>query len=465
MNGFSAAFETEKLHGAPYNPRQIDADTLETLQRSIRTVGFAKPIIVTQDGMIVAGHQRTKAARAMGLFSVPAYVLDEINTYDEIRFNQLHNGTDLDKIDKPVMVPPRTELGFAEIAPDDIAGDMRAEGAGIRSEIMRLLTAYGNWGGAVCNQDGVVVSSPQYLLACKAIRMKARVYYVPNAETATAAGFFQRQYGKFSYEHLRKDTWIQTFAQPMRLRSGNEDDVYQGSVLYNMVIPTLTKDVRVLDFGCGQGDMVKALKKMGYNIRGVEFFRRAGRNLDKGAVHRMCDKVAEELERDGLYDVVVCDSVINSVDTPQAEIDVMVSLNALAKPGAPIFFSGRSREYVEDLNRKTQHSIANSRAVEFMDEHGFSGLYREGTWFYQLFHRKSDAIALGKKYLGDGPYIRSNNSWQYTAFKSVDIPEEECMASLMREFNLPWPEGQCVGRGEKIAAAWKKAIEKDRAVA
>lgn len=81
------------LAGADYNPRRIDPSAVERLCESIREIGIVKPIIV-RGKTIVAGHQRTRALRAMGLKTAPCFLLSSDTTvYDEVRFNQLHNVT------------------------------------------------------------------------------------------------------------------------------------------------------------------------------------------------------------------------------------------------------------------------------------------------------------------------------------------------------------------------------------
>jgi DNA modification methylase len=48
---------------ADYNPRQISADALAALERSLGTFGFVQPVIVNRrSGKIVGGHQRVQAA-------------------------------------------------------------------------------------------------------------------------------------------------------------------------------------------------------------------------------------------------------------------------------------------------------------------------------------------------------------------------------------------------------------------
>lgn len=64
-SGLHLSYPIADLKGADYNPRRIDQASLERLQHSLRVIGCAKPIIA-RGRTIVAGHQRTKALRAMG---------------------------------------------------------------------------------------------------------------------------------------------------------------------------------------------------------------------------------------------------------------------------------------------------------------------------------------------------------------------------------------------------------------
>lgn len=105
-------YPIKDLVGADYNPREIDEESLKTLRQSIKTLGIVKPIIVSGN-LIVAGHQRTKALLAAGIDKAPVYLLPEnINQTDEIRFNQLHNGTDFDSGDERAWVGRSENLGF-----------------------------------------------------------------------------------------------------------------------------------------------------------------------------------------------------------------------------------------------------------------------------------------------------------------------------------------------------------------
>src|SRR5207244_12636247 len=59
----------------PYenNPR-VNDPAVDAVAASIRQFGFRQPIVVDEQGVIVAGHTRYKAALKLGLETVPVHV-------------------------------------------------------------------------------------------------------------------------------------------------------------------------------------------------------------------------------------------------------------------------------------------------------------------------------------------------------------------------------------------------------
>lgn len=65
------------------NPRRND-QAVDAVAASIREFGFKVPIIVDRDGVIVAGHTRLKAAKKLGMETVPCIIADDL-TDEQIR--------------------------------------------------------------------------------------------------------------------------------------------------------------------------------------------------------------------------------------------------------------------------------------------------------------------------------------------------------------------------------------------
>lgn len=64
----------------PYenNPRKND-EAVEKVAASIQEFGFKQPIVVDNEGVIIVGHTRYKAAQALGLKTVPVLVADDLD--------------------------------------------------------------------------------------------------------------------------------------------------------------------------------------------------------------------------------------------------------------------------------------------------------------------------------------------------------------------------------------------------
>ena len=69
----------------PYekNPRRND-DAVKYVMESIREFGFKVPLVIDGDGVIVAGHTRYKAAKELGMETVPCIVADDL-TEEQIK--------------------------------------------------------------------------------------------------------------------------------------------------------------------------------------------------------------------------------------------------------------------------------------------------------------------------------------------------------------------------------------------
>jgi hypothetical protein len=66
-----------ELRPAPYNPRDIQEGAFYGLMESLKKFGLVDPLIVNKrTGLMVGGHQRLKAAEALGWTEVPTVEVD-----------------------------------------------------------------------------------------------------------------------------------------------------------------------------------------------------------------------------------------------------------------------------------------------------------------------------------------------------------------------------------------------------
>jgi ParB family chromosome partitioning protein len=151
----------------------------------------------------------------------------------------------------------------------------------------------------------------------------------------------------------------------------------------------------------------------------------------------MVDKVAKELCVNGRFDVVVCDYVLNSIDSSQAENDVLNCLQAFCKEDGTLFFSGRLHRSTWATQAEFVVNRQSRRCVEFLDKNNLTAIYREGHWFYQKFHSIQDIKRIcDSRGLSINKIEKNGNSWNVSA-KNNRIDRGSALESIEREFNLP----------------------------
>ena len=429
---------------ADYNPRRISDSAFAELKGSLKTLGFILPIIVNRENMtIVAGHQRTKAAIAIGLTEAPCYYVSGIDIESEVRFNQVHNGIELEPDIHSECLNVRAPGFYDDIAAEDfIIKDSKAT---IVKDMCQLMVNYGN---ALC---AIVIGSEcvfgnNYIKAAKITGMPIHCCFVEESKRAMFEYYFKQDYGVFSYDHIERGDFVQGLAQPPRLK------VLPWSCLYEIAVPHLQnedrKSVKVFDFGCGKAQYITKLhKQLGYrNAIGLEFFNHntVGISVEHG--QEMVDDFIAFVKANGKFDYVICDAVINSVNTQEAEDAVLMCLNLFCKMGGKIFISGRNLEYMKqqtEANRNTTPMMS----INFFDENGLTAIMKQGQWFFQKFLTDEDVDKIIKR-MGFDVFVRKKSSGYFFigAYKTKDFPKEEYAKAVDYEFNLKLPNNRRYNR-------------------
>lgn len=429
---------------ADYNPRRISDSAFAELKGSLKTLGFILPIIVNRENMtIVAGHQRTKAAMAIGLTEAPCYYVSGIDIESEVRFNQVHNGIELEPDIHSECLNVRAPGFYDDIAAEDfIIKDSKAT---IVKDMCQLMVNYGN---ALC---AIVIGSEcvfgnNYIKAAKITGMPIHCCFVEESKRAMFEYYFKQDYGVFSYDHIERGDFVQGLAQPPRLK------VLPWSCLYEIAVPHLQnedrKSVKVFDFGCGKAQYITKLhKQLGYrNAIGLEFFNHntVGISVEHG--QEMVDDFIAFVKANGKFDYVICDAVINSVNTQEAEDAVLMCLNLFCKMGGKIFISGRNLEYMKqqtEANRNTTPMMS----INFFDENGLTAIMKQGQWFFQKFLTDEDVDKIIKR-MGFDVFVRKKSSGYFFigAYKTKDFSKEEYAKAVDYEFNLKLPNNRRYNR-------------------
>lgn len=69
--------ELSKIKAYDKNPRKND-EAVGPVAESIKEFGFKVPIVIDKDNVIIAGHTRLKAAKRLGLKTVPCIIADDL---------------------------------------------------------------------------------------------------------------------------------------------------------------------------------------------------------------------------------------------------------------------------------------------------------------------------------------------------------------------------------------------------
>jgi ParB family chromosome partitioning protein len=447
------------LHGAEYNPRKIGQSDREALQESITTLGCVKPIIaVKSTGLIVAGHQRTNALRANGITHAPVFWLTKVNDHDAARFNQLHNGTDMDNGDEGASFPGGFDsLGMQVADSGRLQANWRASGADLRNAIARLIKLHGPWGACVATQSGEVVHCAQYAIASALSLDPLTVFVIEDERAEEYRSRLSRAYGVFSYDHIKRKSYVQSEAQMTRM----SEKRLNRSGLWEQHLQPWLKDnptARVLDFGCGRGEYARDAIKKGFNVTMLEFYPRkdggsccgSQRLVDVARANSMVTETLAQFKASGPFDAVICDSVMNSVDSIQTEAHVLNTLNVLTKMGGTLFISGRSFGEVEKGGKRKSASTGQGGVrLTYLDENGLTAVLRDGAWFFQRFHKPEQIAELMDRhgFRVDAIQDASSGSWRRRVTKIAEPSHEDTRAALAHEFDMPLNDtGRTLGR-------------------
>ena len=438
--------DIDQIKPADYNPRRIDEKQFDNLKESLKQVGFVIPVLVNrQNNVIIAGHQRTKAARALGLKQVPAIKIDNVAYGDEIKFNQLHNGVD-------------TQKGFCATISDDVelainefqtvpcqAFTVTKQGAGYVKEICRLILRYGNvFSCVVCRGQALVGAN--YIKACQLLNIEVNIYALPDGVYLTAKNFLWDKYGTYSYDSIERNSYVQGLAQMFRSVDKIDGKKANHSQLYeNFVLPFLGAhpDVKsILDFGCGKGAYIQHLANR-YQAIGVEFYNNNSKAINVTKGNQQINALIRFLKENAKFDVVVCDSVLNSVDSVKAEQSVVTCLNLFCTD--KLFISGRPCGSQLKKMESSKDRATSKRYIEFMDDDKFTALYRKGNWYFQHYHEPEDVKRLLESHgfkIDKMTWCKFGDSWQVEATKVSDMTAQEYIDAIDFEFDLPLPGGK-----------------------
>lgn len=438
---FIENYPVEQLIAADYNPRKINKSSLQKLKESITKFGIVKPIIINgENGILTAGHQRTKALKDLNIKFVPVIKLEGIEKSDEIMFNLFHNSIETNLSNVILNNIENLPFGYSFVESRNICFDKNLNPVVVK-EIGKLIIKYGTWGSVVCDENGNIIINSEYAIACKLLNKPLLVYKMSDKLIKDFISYINVDYGKYYFDTLAVKDYNQTFCQMNRLagEKGLKSSTYE-----KYVLPMINKNQRILDFGAGKCAYPKKLRNKGYNIFMYEpFIRKLRSNLiDIEQVINFIDEIKKDIDRNGLYDIVILDSVLNSITSMKMLHNVLLSCNALMKNDATLILGTRSKgKIVSTLSGK--HSTDLKRDIEFLDNNNFSVTFRNGVWTKQRFSTKESLHEELNKYFEDVTILGNEKKSNIYAIckKPIRYPIKDYKKVLNIEFNMEYPNG------------------------
>lgn len=442
MIDFVEKVPIEEVTGSEYNPRAITDEALLALQHSIRRFGMVKPLIVNaSNNVITAGHQRKKAATAIGLEYLPCIRINSPNLQDEILFNLMHNSIETSKT--TVRLEDYTVGGYHYCPSDKVKIESEPKNVLVCSEITKLMSRYGEWGSVVTDADGNVILNAEYAYCSKKLGYGVLVYAIPNEDVAEFLECMGIEYGKYNFDNLGVQTYHQFLAQPKRLSTDGRQS--NTSVLYEKyLIPRLQKTDSIIDIGAGRMAYVKLLKSQGYNIHAYEpsLMVKGANKLDMKGIIANILRAEHEVRTNGLFDWCVLEAVINSVVDDEFEKAVLTACNAVLKASGTLITCTRNIAYVEKAYDKTKLSAGAGDCLWYLDDKNYTLGVTNGIVFKQKFHTRESYVSLLEQYFEEVGVLSCTASYIYCACtKPKQLPEEVYEEYLDKELNIEYPGG------------------------
>jgi ParB family chromosome partitioning protein len=205
------------------------------------------------------------------------------------------------------------------------------------------------------------------------------------------------------------------------------------------------------------------LSERGYNLLAYEPHFQDKGVLNVREVVKQINGLHTDLSRNGLYDAVVLDSVLNSVVNSRFEHAVLTTCNALLKQDGRIYIGTRSLNFTERLKTfKTYNS--HGRDIQFLDKENFGATYRSGVWTMQHFHTHDSLRNLLLEYFENVEIKGRESEVQLYAIASHPrkLPRTKVEEAINVEFNMEYPGNYHHNMHGELVAEIMQNIEKER---
>ena len=211
---FIENFDVKKLKPVDYNPRVINESSLKKLKESINYFGVISPLIINNDGRLIAGHQRTKVIKSLGISKVPVFKSSfDIPMHNEIRFNMVHNSVEFNDKQQLIISKEIPFNKFIKVDYEDIELIKSFKRPSYHIEIGKLLNYYGGYGVSIINEKNEIIFNTDYALIIKKLKLPLLVYKLNEYDSNLLEKFMDIDYGEYNYQMLNVKSYNQFLCQ------------------------------------------------------------------------------------------------------------------------------------------------------------------------------------------------------------------------------------------------------------
>lgn len=436
------------------NARKITEKSLNDLAISIDTLGIIRPLILNDDMELMSGNQRTKTMKKIGVKEAPVVIMEKVAINDYINFtllvNSIEHNNSVVTIDN---VEDMVYNEFIEVENDRIR-TLEFKAPVVRRDIATSIVKYGQWGNVLINSKGKVIFNSDYACTMETIGYPVTVYKVTDEQEKFIMDYFFREYGVYSYDQLNLPSYPQTYVQPSRVIGESGMGNGMRSILYDEIGRAfITKDARIVDFGSGKKAVPTHLKNQGYDILMYEpFFKVVGKTrneatyFDIDVIVGEIKALEESIRENGLFDVVMCEAVLNSTISKKLELYVIATCNSLLDADGVLHISSRSLRRLkqfDSMNPKNKSAVDNSKRTFELDENGMYLSYRKGHYTAQKYHDEKALLETLRLFFEEAEQVKAKDTSAtgifYRCKKPKKIDEAYLREVLNEEFNMEYP--------------------------
>jgi SAM-dependent methyltransferase len=161
-----------------------------------------------------------------------------------------------------------------------------------------------------------------------------------------------------------------------------------------MIVPFGLREIidlpkgRLLDIGCGSGDMLNTAKSLGWSVVGLEIDPDAVRNAQSQGLNVVQGGYLEAFQMAGLFDCIVCSHVLEHVHHPNQLLDLLAEK---LDPGGVLLLSlPNSKSHVREMFAENWRGLEAPRhlAIPSLDQirsaltsRGFADINQTNVYF------------------------------------------------------------------------------------